>query len=82
MIINIIISGFLSAITALTSLLPSFSIPTVDSDAGLLAYVIVWNNVMPVKLICECIVATLGLNLAFIIFDGAVWLYHQIHGSE
>lgn len=82
MILDAIISAFLACITSLVSLLPSFSIPAPDDNPSIVHYLAVWNGVVPIQFLSSCILASLAVALGFLVFDGSVWLYHQLHGSN
>lgn len=83
MITDAIISAFLACIDALLTLLPSLDVPFSPSNAVWIAqYSVAFNRIVPMQLFIECILASITLQVAIWVFDGVLWLYHQIHGSD
>lgn len=83
MITDAIISAFLACIDALLTLLPSFDVPFSPANASYVGqYAVAFNRLVPMELLVKVILASLALQLGLWAFDGVLWLYHQIHGSD
>lgn len=84
MVTDLIVSALLGALTALTSLIPSFTIPGLSLTAynGFGGYAHAFDRVFPLSYCITLALFTLTLKLTFVMFDLGVWVFHQLHGSD
>lgn len=84
MVVDAIVSALLGALNALLSLLPSFTIPTLQGTAVLemMSYGRVFNRLVPLQYMMDLVAITLAFHITLVAFDGAVWIWHQVHGSD
>lgn len=84
MIIKILVDAMLAAINALFSLIPgqesgTLSVGDFDSVTSL-----IWNanGIIPISAIVFSMTAIFGLKIAMVVYDLAIYVYHQFWGSD
>lgn len=84
MITDAIISAFLGCIDALMTVLPNFNIPGDPTSGGLWVgqWAALLNRIVPLQTLVTGILLCVTVKLGMLAFDGALWLYHQIHGAS
>lgn len=84
MITDLVVTAILGALTALLSLVPSWTAPTMEGSSGLILgqYLSRMNTVLPMGTIVSIIAASLALRLILASWDSIVWLFHQFWGSD
>lgn len=79
-IVDLIVSALLAGLDALTSLLPTVTIP-VGSQVHVGSLAVELGRVVPVAQIILGLSACIGLRLVMYGWDLVVWVYHQFWGS-
>jgi hypothetical protein len=83
MITEFIINIFLASIDALTSLLPSFSLPSfTENGSGVFTTIGSLNDLFPVLTLILCLIAAVTVIAALNLLDFGVWIYHQFWGAS
>lgn len=84
MITDALVSAILGALSALVGLFPSTG--TVTLGQGTTTTITSWvgaaNSFIPLQALITVIGALLALQLALYLWDLAVWVYHQVWGSD
>lgn len=84
MIIKILVDAMLAAINALFSLIPGQDSGTLSVGDFESVTALVWNagGIIPISQIVFAVTAIFGLKIAMIIYDLAIFVYHQFWGSD
>lgn len=82
MITNLIVTAFLASIDALTSLFPSFSMPSFPAASSAISAVANLNMLFPVCTLILCITSAVVIMIALYGWDAILWVYHQFWGSD
>lgn len=82
MIIGAIISWVLTGITAVFSLVPSWTPPTFDSPPAWLGMAMAFNNIVPIGFLIILVLATIVIYGLMTVFDLGFKVYHQFWGSN
>ena len=84
MITDAIVHALLGALSALLTLFPATGPLTLGS--GVSTSVMGWagaaNSFLPFSVIVQVLVLLVGLQLVLVAWDVAVWVYHQVWGSD
>lgn len=81
-ITDVIVSAILGGLTALLSLLPTFTMPDAGLYDGFMGRVASVDNVFPIIFLFQCIVALVAVELLLRAWDVTVWVYHQFWGGD
>lgn len=82
MITDVLVSAILGGLTALLSLLPSFTMPDAGLYDGFMGNIIKVDYVFPIIFLFQCIVVLFTVELLMRSWDLIVWLYHQFWGGD
>lgn len=83
MITDAIIKFFLAALNSLLTLIPALSFPEMPAAAtGIGNMAMAFSRIAPLGFMLQCLTATILMEIALWSFDGAVFMFHQIHGSD
>ncbi len=88
MVIDAIVSVFFAIVNSVLGLFPTIAFTDEGSSGGvwtppaLAHYGNQMNYFFPLNTLLTCLTLTLGLRTALFLFDGGVWIFHQIHGSD
>jgi hypothetical protein len=84
MVTDAIIQAFLGVLASIVTLIPGgASLDFANNlDITVLGWVKAGNGFLPVSVALTCLVGLLALQLALSGWDLAVWIYHQVWGSD
>lgn len=83
MITEFIINVFLASLDALTSLIPSFTLPSFsENGTGAFGTIGKLNGLFPVMTLILCLASALIVILALNVWDLTVFIYHQFWGAN
>jgi hypothetical protein len=84
MITDAVVQALLAALSALLTLLPATGNLTLGSgvDTSVMGWVGAANSFVPLVSILQVLVLLAGVQLLLMAWDLAVWVYHQIWGSD
>ncbi len=84
MITDAVVHALLGALSALLTLLPSTGNVTLGSgvDTTVMGWAGAANSFVPFSAVVQVLVLLLGLQLVLMAWDVAVWVYHQVWGSD
>ena len=82
MIVDLLSAAVLAGLTALLSLLPTFSMPSAALYDGFLGDVGKVDHIFPIITLLQCLTVLLAVELLMRSWDVIVWIYHQIWGGD
>ena len=84
MITDALVHALLGALSALLTLFPSTGNVTLGSgvDTTVMGWAGAANSFIPFTAVLQVLVLLLGLQLVLVGWDVAVWVYHQVWGSD
>lgn len=88
MVIDAIVSIFFAIVNSVLGLFPTITFTDSGSSGGhwdppaLAHYGNQMNYFFPLNMLLICLAGTMALRTALFLFDGGVWIFHQIHGSD
>ena len=84
MITDAVVHAVLGALSALLTLLPATGPLTLGSgvDTTVMGWAGAANSFVPFATVLQVLVLLVGLQLVLMGWDVAVWVYHQIWGSN
>ena len=81
MITDFILGAIFGGISALISLIPTWSLPSYGGSPVYLQFITQANRVFPLTEACLMLAAYLGLRVVLQSWDVIVFIYHQFWGS-
>lgn len=86
MIVDAIVSAFLSALSALLTLIPDVQLPDIQSSeitgGSFIGTAVDFNGIAPIWLLIKMIALSITIHLAMLVFELALWAFHQVWGSD
>lgn len=84
MITDLVVTAILGAISALVGLIPSWTLPGMDSTNGHVVgqYLYYTNTIVPMFTIVGILAASIALRGILAGGDLIIWIYHQFWGGD